>query len=169
MSRHNRGHAIFLSRQPRIILHSKLYSVWPSKCPDHSKPLKHLPINIWSATNTFRGHVHIHVATHNVESTLWVGGWVFTSTPRRYLTYLVAIWLFTSEQTEVLPVLYYFELIEFKTKMEVLKWHLSCQIRVNLCSRIATFFCDKTSNFIKASTIVNNFELKPRHFNAFLK
>ena len=33
----------------------------------------------------FRGHVHIHVATHNVKSTLWVGGWVFTSTPRRYL------------------------------------------------------------------------------------
>jgi hypothetical protein len=24
-----------------------------------------------------RGHIHIHVATHNVESTLWVGGWVF--------------------------------------------------------------------------------------------
>jgi hypothetical protein len=34
---------------------------------------------------TFRGHVHIHVATHNVESTLWVGGFVFTSTPQRYL------------------------------------------------------------------------------------
>jgi hypothetical protein len=27
--RHNRGHAIFLSRQPPIILHSKLYSVCP--------------------------------------------------------------------------------------------------------------------------------------------
>ena len=25
----------------------------PSKYQDHSKPLKHLPINIWSATNTF--------------------------------------------------------------------------------------------------------------------
>ena len=36
-----------------IILHSKLYSVCPSKYQDHSKPLKHLPINIWSATNTF--------------------------------------------------------------------------------------------------------------------
>jgi hypothetical protein len=52
-SRHNRGHAIFLSRQPLIILHSKLHSVYPSKYQDHSKPLKHLPINIWSATNTF--------------------------------------------------------------------------------------------------------------------
>jgi hypothetical protein len=52
MSRRNRGHAIFLSRQPLIILHSKLYSVCPSKYQDHSKPLKHLPINIWSATNT---------------------------------------------------------------------------------------------------------------------
>jgi hypothetical protein len=40
------GHAIFLSRQP----HS---AVCPSKYQDHSKPLKHLPINIWSATNTF--------------------------------------------------------------------------------------------------------------------
>jgi hypothetical protein len=53
MSRHNRSHAIFLSRQPLIILHSKLYSVCPSKYQDHSKPLKHLPINIWLATNTF--------------------------------------------------------------------------------------------------------------------
>ena len=53
MSRQNRGHAIFLSRQPLIVLHSKLYSVCPSKYQDHSKPLKHLPINIWSATNTF--------------------------------------------------------------------------------------------------------------------
>jgi hypothetical protein len=53
MSRHNRGHAIFLSRQPLIILHSKLYSVCPWKYQDHSKPLKYLPINIWSATNTF--------------------------------------------------------------------------------------------------------------------
>ena len=53
MLRHNRGHAIFLSRQPLIILHSKLYSVCPWKYQDHSKPLKHLPINIWSATNTF--------------------------------------------------------------------------------------------------------------------
>jgi hypothetical protein len=45
---------IFLSRQPLIILHSKLYSVCPSKYQDHSKdPLKHLPINIWLATNTF--------------------------------------------------------------------------------------------------------------------
>jgi hypothetical protein len=52
MSRHNRGHAIFLSRQPLIILHSKLYSVCPPKYQDHSKPLKHLSINIWSATNT---------------------------------------------------------------------------------------------------------------------
>jgi hypothetical protein len=52
-SRHNRGHAIFLSIQPLIILHPKLYSVCPSKYEYHSKPLKHLPINIWSATNTF--------------------------------------------------------------------------------------------------------------------
>jgi hypothetical protein len=52
-ARHNRGHAIFLSRQPLIILHPKLYSVCPSKYQDHSKPLQHLPINIWSATNTF--------------------------------------------------------------------------------------------------------------------
>jgi hypothetical protein len=51
--RHNRGHGIFLSRQPLIILHSKLYSVCPWKYQDHLKPLKHLPINIWSATNTF--------------------------------------------------------------------------------------------------------------------
>jgi hypothetical protein len=43
----------FLSRQPLIILQSKLYSLCPSKYQDHSKPLKHLPINIWSATNTF--------------------------------------------------------------------------------------------------------------------
>jgi hypothetical protein len=49
----NRGHAIFLSRQQLIILHSKLYSVCPSKYQDHSKPLKRLPINIWSTTNTF--------------------------------------------------------------------------------------------------------------------
>jgi hypothetical protein len=35
------------------LLHSKLYSVCPSKYQDHSKSLKHLPINIWSATNTF--------------------------------------------------------------------------------------------------------------------
>jgi hypothetical protein len=35
-------------------LYSKLYSVCPSKYQDHSKPLKHdLPINIWSAMNTF--------------------------------------------------------------------------------------------------------------------
>jgi hypothetical protein len=53
MLRHNKGHAIFLSRQPLIILHSKLYSVCHWKYQDHSKPLKHLPINIWSATNTF--------------------------------------------------------------------------------------------------------------------
>ena len=52
-ARHNRGHAIFLSRQPLIILHSKLYSVCPWKYQDYVKPLKHLPINIWSATNTF--------------------------------------------------------------------------------------------------------------------
>jgi hypothetical protein len=45
-SRHNRGHAIFLSRQPLFILHSKLYS----KYQDHSKTLKHLPIEIWSST-----------------------------------------------------------------------------------------------------------------------
>jgi hypothetical protein len=51
--RHDRGNALFLSRQPLIILHSKLYLVCPSKYQDHSKPLKHLPINIWSATNTF--------------------------------------------------------------------------------------------------------------------
>jgi hypothetical protein len=44
MSRHNRGHTIFLSKQTLIILHSKLYSVCPSKYEDHSKPLKHLPI-----------------------------------------------------------------------------------------------------------------------------
>ena len=50
---HNRGQAIFLSRQPLIILLSKLYIVCPWKCHDHLKPLKHLPINIWSATNTF--------------------------------------------------------------------------------------------------------------------
>ena len=53
MLRHNRGHGIFLSRQPLIILHSKLYSVCPWKYQDHLKPLEHLPINIWSATNTF--------------------------------------------------------------------------------------------------------------------
>jgi hypothetical protein len=41
----------FLSRQTLIILHSKQYSVCPSKYQDHSK---HLPINIWSATNTFK-------------------------------------------------------------------------------------------------------------------
>jgi hypothetical protein len=42
------------SRQPLIIFHSKLYSVCPSdQRIMHSKPLKHLPINIWSATNTF--------------------------------------------------------------------------------------------------------------------
>jgi hypothetical protein len=52
-TQHNSGHAIFLSRQTLIILHSKLYSVCPSKYQDHSKPLKHLPINIWRATNTF--------------------------------------------------------------------------------------------------------------------
>jgi hypothetical protein len=45
-----KGHAIFLWL---IILHSKLYSVCPSKYQDHSKFLKHLPINIWSATNAF--------------------------------------------------------------------------------------------------------------------
>jgi hypothetical protein len=48
-----RGHATFLSIQPLIILHSKRYSVCPSKYQDHSKPLKHLSINIWSATNIF--------------------------------------------------------------------------------------------------------------------
>jgi hypothetical protein len=53
MSRHNGSHAIFLSGQALIILHSKLYSVCPSKYQDHLKPLEHLPINIWSATNTF--------------------------------------------------------------------------------------------------------------------
>ena len=47
------GHAIFLSRQPLVILHSKLYSVCLSKYQYHSKPLKHLPVNIWSAKNTF--------------------------------------------------------------------------------------------------------------------
>ena len=55
-ARHNRGNAIFLSRQPLIILQSRLYSLslCPSKYQDHSKPLiKQLPINIWSATNTF--------------------------------------------------------------------------------------------------------------------
>ena len=31
-----------------------------------------------------RGHIHIHVDTHNVESTFWVGGWVFTLDSRRY-------------------------------------------------------------------------------------
>jgi hypothetical protein len=36
-----------------IILHSKLYSVCLWKYRDHLKPLKHLPINIWSATNIF--------------------------------------------------------------------------------------------------------------------
>jgi hypothetical protein len=36
-----------------VTQYSKLYSVCPSKYQDHSKPLKHLPINIWSATNTF--------------------------------------------------------------------------------------------------------------------
>jgi hypothetical protein len=39
--------------QTLIILHSKLYSVCPSKYQDHSKPLKHLPISICSAMNTF--------------------------------------------------------------------------------------------------------------------
>jgi hypothetical protein len=39
--------------QTLIILYSKLYTVCPSKYQEHSKPLKHLPINIWPATNTF--------------------------------------------------------------------------------------------------------------------
>ena len=49
------GHTIFLSIDNHyiIILNSKQYSVCPSKYQDHSKPLKHLPINIWSATDTF--------------------------------------------------------------------------------------------------------------------
>ena len=53
MSRPNRGYAIFLSIQQLIILHSKLDSVRPSKYQDHLERLKHLPINIWSATSTF--------------------------------------------------------------------------------------------------------------------
>ena len=44
---------LILARFVTIILHSKLYSVCPSKYQDQSKPLKHLPINIWSETNTF--------------------------------------------------------------------------------------------------------------------
>ena len=52
MLRHNRGHAIFLSKQPLIMLHSKLYSVCPWKYQDQLKPLKH-PINIWSANEYF--------------------------------------------------------------------------------------------------------------------
>ena len=51
---HNRGHAIFLSRQPLTILHPKQYSVCLSKYQDHSKPFsKTLPINIQSTTNIF--------------------------------------------------------------------------------------------------------------------
>ena len=51
------------SRQPLIILHSKLYSVCLSKYQDHSKPLKHLAINIWSATNTFRWLIPVVTST----------------------------------------------------------------------------------------------------------
>ena len=49
MSRHNRRHAIFLSRQPLIILYSKIYSVCPSKNRDHSKPLKRAVITLPSS------------------------------------------------------------------------------------------------------------------------
>jgi hypothetical protein len=59
MLRHNRGHAIFLSRQSLIILHSKVYSVCPWKYQDHLKRLKHLPINIRSVTNTFIWLIHV--------------------------------------------------------------------------------------------------------------
>jgi hypothetical protein len=38
---------------PSWILQSKLYFVCPWKYQDYLKPLRHLPINIWSATNTF--------------------------------------------------------------------------------------------------------------------
>ena len=47
MSCHNRGHTKIWSWQTLIVLHLKLLSVCHSKYQDHSKPLKHLPINIW--------------------------------------------------------------------------------------------------------------------------
>jgi hypothetical protein len=40
MLHHNKDHAIFLSRQPLIILHSKLYSACPWKYQDHLKLFK---------------------------------------------------------------------------------------------------------------------------------
>jgi hypothetical protein len=43
----------YLDNTNHFALKTTVYSVCPSKYQDHSKPLKHLPINIWSATNTF--------------------------------------------------------------------------------------------------------------------
>jgi hypothetical protein len=45
------GSRNILSRQQLIILRSKLRSLCTLKHQDHSKPLKYLPVNIWSATN----------------------------------------------------------------------------------------------------------------------
>ena len=78
MSRHNRGHAIFLSRQPLIILQSKLYSVCPSKYQDHSKPLKHLPVSIWSTMNTFTWLIPV-MTSPKLQTFIQDGGHLVTS------------------------------------------------------------------------------------------
>ena len=74
-----RGHAIFLYRQPLLILHSKLYSVCPSKYQDHSKPSKQLQINVWSATNTFIWLIPAKTTVNEIKNLSKMVGHLITS------------------------------------------------------------------------------------------
>ena len=82
-----------------------------------------------------------------------MGGWVFMSTPRRQFDYLHPNrpkFKYLMFAVQLLPALLYIistNRVQNKGRsIEATFVHV--KIPVNLCSRIATFFCDKTSHIL---------------------